>query len=62
MNHKKCGGRITIDRSMPDTKTMDLSCFVCGKRWIIDKESNPLAKSLEKIEAKIRVLGYAQGE
>lgn len=62
MNHKKCGGRIIVDRSMLDIKTIDLTCFVCGKRWTIDKKSNPLAKSLEEREVKIRVLGYAEGE
>ena len=47
---KKCNGRVFIDRVFSQKLHMELFCIMCGKRWMINKETNVLAKWLEKQE------------
>lgn len=49
---KKCNGRVFIDRVFSQKLHMELFCIMCGKRWMINKETNVLAKWLEKQENK----------
>ncbi|ASR77556.1 hypothetical protein SEA_PARADIDDLES_67 [Streptomyces phage Paradiddles] len=46
MNHKKCGGRVFIDRVFSDKTHLELACIECGARWMLDKTKNKLAQWL----------------
>ena len=50
MTCKNCGGRVFIDRVFSQKLHMELFCILCGKRWMISKETNRLAKWLEEKE------------
>jgi hypothetical protein len=43
----KCNGRVFIDRVFSQKLHMELFCVMCGRRWMINKETNRLAKWLE---------------
>ncbi len=47
---KKCGGRVFIDRVFSQKLHAELFCILCGKRWMINKETNPLGRWLDKKE------------
>jgi len=49
---QRCSGRVFIDRVFSQKLHMELFCVMCGKRWMINKETNALAKWLEKRENK----------
>jgi hypothetical protein len=44
MNCKKCRGRVFVDRLLSEKSHVELSCLLCGKRWMIPKDKNPLAR------------------
>jgi hypothetical protein len=46
----KCNGRVFIDRVFSQKLHMELFCVMCGRRWMINKETNRLAKWLESKE------------
>ena len=46
----KCGGRVFVDRVFSQKMHMELFCIMCGKRWMMNKNTNKLGKWLEKIE------------
>lgn len=48
----RCGGRVFIDRVFSQKLHIELFCILCGKRWMINKETNRLAKWLENKEAE----------
>ena len=50
MTCKNCSGRVFIDRVFSQKLHMELFCILCGKRWMISKETNRLAKWLEEKE------------
>jgi DNA-directed RNA polymerase subunit RPC12/RpoP len=52
MTCKNCGGRVFIDRVFSQKLHMELFCILCGKRWMINKETNRLAKWLENKESE----------
>jgi len=43
----KCNGRVFIDRVFSQKLHMELFCVMCGKRWMINKETNVLGKWLD---------------
>lgn len=47
---KKCGGRVFVDRVFSQKLHMELFCIMCGKRWMINKETSVLGKWLERKE------------
>ena len=47
---KKCGGLVFIDRVFSQKLHMEMFCIMCGKRWMINKDTSPLGKWLEKLE------------
>jgi hypothetical protein len=47
MHCKKCGGHIYADTMYVNETFIDLSCFMCGKRWHITKRS-PLGRYIRK--------------
>lgn len=50
MNCKKCGGRIFVDRVFSQKLHVELFCVMCGKRWMINKDTSPLGRWLENLE------------
>jgi hypothetical protein len=51
MKCKRCNGRVFIDRVFSQKLHMELFCVMCGKRWMINKETNALAKWLDQKES-----------
>jgi hypothetical protein len=47
---KKCGGRVFVDRVFSQKLHMELFCIMCGKRWMVNKETSGFGKWLEKRE------------
>ena len=50
MTCSKCKGRVFVDRVFSQKLHMELFCVMCGKRWMINKETSALAKWIEKRE------------
>lgn len=50
MTCKKCGGRVFVDRVFSQKLHMELFCVMCGKRWMLNKNSNGLGRWLENVE------------
>lgn len=50
MRCEKCNGRIFVDRVFSQKLHVELFCMMCGKRWMINKDTNSLGKWLEKLE------------
>ena len=47
MTCQKCDGRVFIDRVFSQKLHAELFCVMCGKRWMINKETNALGKWLD---------------
>lgn len=47
MKCQKCGGRVFVDRVFSQKLSVELFCVLCGKRWMIDKDTNRFGKWLE---------------
>ena len=50
MKCNKCGGRVFVDRVFSQKLHVELFCIMCGKRWMINKDTSPLGRWLEQIE------------
>lgn len=50
MTCKRCNGRVFVDRVFSQKLHMELFCLMCGRRWMLNKDTNPLGKWLEKLE------------
>ena len=48
MKCMKCGGRVFVDRVFSQKLHMELFCILCGKRWMINKETNAFGRWLEQ--------------
>jgi hypothetical protein len=46
----KCQGRVFIDRVFSQKLHVELFCIMCGKRWMINKDTSPLGRWLEQVE------------
>lgn len=46
----KCKGRVFVDRVFSQKLHVELFCIMCGKRWMINKDTSLLGRWLEKIE------------
>lgn len=46
----KCKGRVFVDRVFSQKLHVELFCIMCGKRWMINKDTSPLGRWLEKAE------------
>ena len=49
---QKCSGRVFIDRVFSQKLHMELFCLMCGKRWMVNKETSAFAKWLDKKEGQ----------
>ena len=50
MTCKKCNGRVFVDRVFSQKLHMELFCIMCGKRWMVNKETSAFGRWLEKID------------
>jgi hypothetical protein len=50
MKCQRCGGRVFIDRVFSQKLHMELFCILCGKRWMINKETNLFGRWLETVD------------
>lgn len=46
----KCRGRVFVDRVFSQKLHVELFCIMCGKRWMINKDTSLLGRWLEKAE------------
>ncbi len=51
---KKCNGRVFIDRVFSQKLHIELYCVMCGKRWMINRESSKLGKWLDQKESEYK--------
>jgi len=47
---KKCSGRVFVDRVFSQKLHTELYCIMCGKRWMVNKETSSFGKWLENKE------------
>ena len=47
MKCDRCSGRVFIDRVFSQKLHMELFCILCGRRWMINKETNKFGKWLD---------------
>lgn len=50
MRCAKCNGRVFIDRVFSQKLHMELYCVMCGKRWMINKETSAFGRWLDLVE------------
>lgn len=48
MTCKKCSGRVFIDRVFSQKLHIELFCVMCGKRWMLNRESNVFGRWLDE--------------
>ena len=46
----KCNGRVFVDRVFSQKLHVELFCIMCGKRWMINKDTSALGRWLEQKE------------
>ena len=46
----KCGGRVFVDRVFSQKLHMEMFWVMCGKRWMINKETSAFGKWLDQVE------------
>jgi hypothetical protein len=54
MHCHRCGGRVFIDRVFSQLTSMELFCILCGRRWMISKETNSFGRWLEQKDREYR--------
>ena len=54
MKCKKCKGRVFVDRVYSQNLRVELFCIMCGKRWMIKKETNRFAQWVAKKEERLQ--------
>lgn len=50
MNCKHCSGRVFIDRVFSQKLHVELFCIMCGRRWMVNKDTSRFGRWLEKKE------------
>ena len=50
MTCKRCNGRIFVDRVFSQKLHIELFCLMCGRRWMLNKDTNALGRWLEQTE------------
>lgn len=50
---KKCSGRVFVDRVFSQKLHVELFCILCGKRWMINKETSALGRWLEQKDREL---------
>lgn len=52
MKCNKCQGRVFLDRVFSQKLHVELFCILCGKRWMVNKDTSALGRWLEQLETK----------
>lgn len=52
MKCNKCQGRVFLDRVFSQKLHVELFCIMCGKRWMVNKDTSALGRWLEQLEIK----------
>lgn len=52
MSCERCNGRVFIDRVFSQKLHIELFCIMCGKRWMINKETSPFGRWLENKDSE----------
>ena len=50
---KKCGGRVFVDRVFSQKLHAELFCILCGRRWMVNKETNALGRWLDQKDREL---------
>jgi hypothetical protein len=50
MKCMRCSGRVFVDRVFSQKLHVELFCILCGKRWMINKDTSALGRWLEQVE------------
>jgi len=50
MKCMRCNGRVFVDRVFSQKLHVELFCILCGKRWMINKDTSALGRWLEQVE------------
>ena len=50
MKCKRCKGRVFVDRVYSQNLRVEFFCIMCGKRWMVKKETNRFAQWVAKKE------------
>jgi hypothetical protein len=50
---KKCNGRVFVDRVFSQKLHVELFCMLCGKRWMVNKETSRFGKWLERKDQEL---------
>ena len=58
MNCQGCGGRVFIDRVFSQKLHIELFCIMCGRRWMLNKDTNKLGRWLEQRDEQHRKNSY----
>lgn len=48
----KCKGRVFVDRVFSQKLHIELFCVMCGKRWMLNRETNRFAKWLDQRDSE----------
>ena len=48
MTCQRCSGRVFVDRVFSQKLHVELFCIMCGRRWMINKDTNALGRWLEQ--------------
>lgn len=48
MTCRKCDGRVFVDRVFSQKLHMELFCIMCGKRWMVNKDTSAFGRWLEQ--------------
>lgn len=54
MKCTRCSGRVFVDRVFSQKLHVELFCILCGKRWMINKETNRFGRWLDQKESEYR--------
>lgn len=50
MHCRRCGGRVFVDRVFSQKLHMELYCLLCGRRWMVNKETSSFGRWLDQKE------------
>jgi hypothetical protein len=50
MHCRRCGGRVFVDRVFSQKLHMELYCLLCGRRWMVNKETSSFGRWLDQVE------------
>ena len=53
MTCQRCNGRVFIDRVFSQKLHIELFCILCGRRWMINKDTSALGRWLEKRDQEL---------